>query len=88
MPKGSTTKRERAIVRQDGESDIAFLERKLAHAKQVEADKAAAKVARVEKRISAIQSARADLDRKLAELQAERDRLVGVVTTEPPAESA
>lgn len=78
MPKG--TKRERAIVRMEGESDIAFLERKLAHAKQVEADKATAKVTRINKRISAKQAQIAKLTSELGELEAERDKLVGVTT--------
>lgn len=75
MPKG-TTKRERAIVRMEGESDVAFLERKLEYAKRVEADKAAAKVIHVNKRISSKQAQIAKLTSELSQLEAERDKLV------------
>jgi chromosome segregation ATPase len=75
-----------APARKDYPSEVAWLEAKLAHAQAEEAKAAEAKVARVDKRIASTQKAIADLTAKLGQLEAERDKLRGLVMSEQPAD--
>ena len=75
----------RAIVRQEGESDVAFLERKLLHAKQVEAESNTRKVARLEKRIASKRAQLVTIEEEIRSLEGDLSLLRAELGIDQPS---
>lgn len=84
MPKG---KRNPELARRENETEAEYYRRRFEMAVAAQAENNKAKVARVEKRISAKQSQIAKLTAELTSLEKERDRLVSLYADEEPAEA-